>query len=221
MARQARIVIPGIPHHVTQRGTGGEDVFRIRRDYEMYLELLARHAEASGMRVPGYCLMRNHVHIVAMPAVETSLARVLRDTHSRYGQWLNWRHSRVGHVWQGRYYSCPMDEGHTPAAMRYVERNPVRAGIVTEPWHYEWSSARAHVGGRDLTGMLDLERWSGRWPPADWREFLRTPEDAAGLELLRTGTAGGWPLGSHEFIADLERRLGRRLRPRPVGRPGS
>jgi len=199
---------------VTHCGNGRQDVFLVRGDREAYLGLLRKHAHERGLSILGYCIMTTHVHVVAVPEAQASLAQALGSAHSQFAQWWNWRHARSGHLWEGRFYSCCMDEGHTTAAMRYVERNPVRAGLVTEPWQYEWSSARAHVGGSDAAWILDLQAWRTRWPAEEWLEFVRTPEDPVVIGSLRSSTSRGWPLGSDEFVAGLELRLGRRLRPR-------
>lgn len=127
---------------------------------------------------------------------------------------------RSGHLWQNRFYSCPLDEPHTWAALRYVERNPVRARLVRRPWRYRWSSAAAHVGqSADEFALLDLEAWPAEWRPAKRRSLLTEPLDAVATEQLRRCTHTGRPLAEDSFLSKLERKLGRRLRPRPVGRP--
>jgi putative transposase len=219
MPRVSRIVLPGLPHHITQRGNNRQDVFFVADDYRAYLALLREQKERFGLEVVGYCLMSNHVDLVAVPSSATSLAKAIGRTHFRYTQYVNRLHGRSGHLWQNRFYSCALDEGHTEAALRYVERNPVRAGMVQKAWRYEWSSAAAHVTGRDRSGLLDLDAWHERWDAGAWREVLQEPEDEAALGRLRESTARGWPLGSDSFLSKLERVLGRRVRPLPVGRP--
>ena len=219
MPRVARIVIPGVPHHVTQRGNNRQDVFFVDDDRQAYLALLKEHADGFGLQVLGYCLMTNHVHIVATPLGEDSLAKAIGRTHFRYTQWINRLHGRSGHLWQNRFHSCLLDERHAVAAVRYVERNPVRAKLVRAPWRYGWSSAGAHVGQRDAAGLLDLDAWTARWSGEEWREMLREPEDEGFVMSLRLSTSRGRPLGSDVFVSKLERAVGRRLRPLPVGRP--
>ncbi|HPD16451.1 MAG TPA: transposase [Planctomycetota bacterium] len=220
MPRIARIVIPGLAHHVTQRGNNRQDVFFTDDDRAAYLALLARHAREFGLRVLGYCLMTNHVHLVAVPEAEDSLARAVGRTDFVYAQAVNRLHGRCGHLWQNRFHSCPLDEAHLAAAVRYAERNPVRARMVRLAWRYPWSSAAAHVGeAGDPSGLLDLAAWRERWSAAEWRELLRSDPAEEELLGLRFRTRRGRPLGSDAFLGRLEAALGRRLRALPVGRP--
>ena len=219
MPRIGRIVIPGCPHHITQRGNNRDDVFFVDDDRRTYLEMLADEAERFGLEVLGYCLMTNHVHLVAAPGSAESLARAVGRTHWRYTRYANRLQGRSGHLWQNRFYSCALDEEHFWRALAYVERNPVRAKLVRRPWRWPWSSAAAHCGAADPTGLLDLPAWRERLDGADWREQLTQPEDETALARLRRTTARGRPLGSDSFLSKLERILGRRLRPLPVGRP--
>jgi len=219
MPRLARIVLPGVPHHITQRGNNRQDVFFIDDDRRVYLDLLGQHAERFGLKVLGYCLMANHVHLIATPSAEESLAKAVGRTHFRYTQYVNRLHRRSGHLWQNRFYSCALDEVHLWRAMRYTERNPVRGKLVRAAWDYPWSSAAAHTGGDDASGLLDLAQWTRLWRPVKWRAELRSPEDEQALSRIRLSTHRGRPLGSDSFLSKLERRLGRRLRPLPVGRP--
>ena len=188
------------------------------------------------MAVEGYCLMANHVHLIATPAAPDSLAKAVGRTHWLYTQYVNRLHGRCGHLWQNRFYSCGLDEPHFWTAMVYVERNPVRGRLVRKAWRYAWSSAAAHCGQPDATategapGLLDLRRWAKMLPAtgpqadpveklAAWREALSAPLDDETVAKLRTWTHRGRPLGSDRFVAKLERLVGRRLRPLPVGRP--
>ena len=219
MPRTARTVIAGSAHHVTQRGNNRQDVFFVDDDRKNYLSLLKKYSEAEGLRVLAYCLMSNHVHMVVEPGEERSLGRAMARTHLAYTQYINRLHGRSGHLWQSRFYSCGMEDKHLWMAIRYVERNPVRAGIVGKAWEYEWSSAGAHSGDPDRSGLLDMEDWGRRTCGEDWKQELAgadTPED---LQRLRAGTRHGRPLGSDAFISKLEVRFGRRLRALPHGRP--
>jgi len=244
MPRVARIVIPGCPHHITQRGNNRQDVFFVDGDRVRYLEILAEQSERFGLTVDGYCLMTNHVHLVATPAGPESLAKAVGRTHWLYTQYVNRLHGRCGHLWQNRFYSCTLDETHFWSAMVYVERNPVRAKRVRRAWEYPWSSAAAHCGvapprakaGTGTSsacglrasqspfsppaGLLDLAAWANMLPPdGTWRDSLAEPTDEALAAKLRLWTHRGRPLGSDRFVAKLERLVGRRLRPLPVGRP--
>ena len=218
MPRVARIVVPGVPHHVTQRGNNRQTVFFSDDDRRFYLALLQEISERFRMAVLAYCLMPNHVHIVATPASEDSLAKGIGRTNFRYAQRINRLRRRCGHLWQNRFYSCALEEVHLWRAIRYVERNPVRAGLVRLPWRYGWSSASAHIGGPDASGLLDMPAWREEWKPLRWADALREPDDEA-VNRIRAGTHTGRPCGEEDFLSRLERRLGRRLRPLPVGRP--
>lgn len=149
MPRLARIVVPGCPHHVTQRGNRRERVFFQPDDYRLYLALLAQAASRSQTEVWTYCLMPNHVHLILTPQAEDGLRATLAEAHRRYTRFINERHGWTGHLWQGRFGSVPMDEDHLAAAVRYVSLNPVRAGLAKRAEDWEWSSVRAHLAGQD------------------------------------------------------------------------
>ena len=218
MGRIARVVVPGCWHHVTQRGNRQQTVFHNDAERAMYLELLARYCRRAAVAITGYCLMGNHVHLIAVPACETGLAKALGRTHNDYARWLNVRRAETGHVWQNRFYSCPLDEWHRWEALRYVELNPVRAHLAAEAAAWRWSSAAAHLAGRDPAGIVDLTAWSAQWNARTWREVLRCGvEDAALLERIREATRTGRPCGSEEFGARLEASMRRFLRPRKRG----
>ena len=219
MPRQARVVAPGCALHVTQRGNNRQDVFFVDDDRRVYLETLRQQAARWRLDVLGYCLMTNHVHLVAAPADKKSLAKAIGRTDFLYTQYVNRMHGRSGHLWQNRFYSCALDEVHLWRALCYVERNSVRARRVRLAWNYRWSSGPAHTGQIDPSGLLDLAEWRQTWTPAKWRRQLADPEDAQGLARLRLSTHRGRPLGSDSFLSKLEHRLGCRLRPLPVGRP--
>ena len=160
MPRVARRIVPGFPHHITQRGTNRQIVFYTQQDRRVYLELLRENSRQAGVRILAYCLMVNHIHLIAIPEQSDGLAICLRRTHGRYAQYLNARRLRSGHLWQNRFYSCPMDNAHLWIALQYVEQNPVRAGLVEAAEAFPWSSASAHSSGKDTTRLLDMEFWS-------------------------------------------------------------
>ena len=232
MPRIARVVAPDTPHHLTQRGNkptppkqprlrrpDRQDIFFTNGDRRVYLECLREESTRYGLRIMAYCLMTNHVHLLAIPRAAESLAKGLGRTHYAYTLMVNHLHGRSGHLWQNRFYSCPLDEGHYWAAARYVERNPVRAKMVDQAWEYPWSSASAHVGGQDPQRVLDLEGWPEPWTGASWQRELTNEEDEALVGRLRTNTHKGRPLGTDSFLSKLETLLNRRLRARPPGRP--
>jgi len=215
--RMARVVVPGVPHHVTQRGNRREEVFLVRSDYRRYLRLLADYAPERGLRILAYCLMPNLVHIVAVPDAPGSLASVLKPVHLRYAQHVNLSQQFGGRVWQGRFFSCPLDAQHTAAAIRYVECNPVRAGIERRAVNYEWSSAAAHAGlRRDRLLSPDIGNWVS---VVAWSEWLAEMEPENFATRLRLHTRTGRPLGQDSFVQKLEEKSGRRLRALPRGRP--
>jgi len=217
MARIARIVVPGIPHHVTQRGNRRQPVFFGDADYQLYVGLMSEWCRRYAVEVWAYCLMPNHIHLVVVPETAAGLARAVGEAHRRYTVLVNRRERWTGYLWQGRFSSCPLDEKHLLMAVRYVEQNPVRARLVRQPWRYGWSSAAAHVRGRDdglvrVKPMLELVS-------EDWRGYLGQETGQTDKALLQLHSRTGRPLGAPEFIARLEARLKRRIGLGIRGRP--
>jgi putative transposase len=220
MPRTARIVVPGMAHHVTQRGNNRQDVFFVDDDHRAYLKILAEQCRRYGVTILAYCLMTNHVHLIVMPARAEALAKAIGRTHWLYSRYINRMHRRSGHAWQNRFYSCPLDDEHVVIATRYAERNPLRAGICRLARRYRWSSAAVHCGAeRDELGLLDLKTWRKLAAGLDWDEQLGAPLEDRELAGVRRATHTGRPLASDGLISKLEHKLGRRLRPLPVGRP--
>ena len=219
MARFPRVVVVDIPHHVTQRGNARQVILATDADRLTYLALLREYAPLYGLSLLGYCLMSNHVHLIAVPHHQTALAQSLKQAHGRYATYWNGRQSLSGHVWQGRFYSCPLDEKHLWEALRYVERNPVRAGMMEQPQPWPWSSAAAHCGLASPDPMLEMQRWSQRWSVPEWHAFLAEAESSTEVTALRQFTHTGRPLGSPEFVARLEASTLRALAGRERGRP--
>jgi len=215
MGRIGRIVVPGLPHHVTQRGNKNAPVFAADGDREVYLAMLRKSAARRGMRIWAYCLMTNHVHLVVVPEREDSLSLALHDAHSAYANWFNKKAGIPGNLWRNRFYSCVMDEPHLWAAVRYVERNPVAAGMVDRAEEHPWSSAAAHCGLRQDTTLSEGFPFPG--VVADWRSWL-ADEDVAVTNEIRANTRLGLPCGAGDFINTLESKTGRLLRHRRVGR---
>jgi len=215
-----RAVAVDCPHHVTQRGNGRQNVFFTDRDREVYLAAFFDYAARYALRVWGYCLMSNHVHFIVVPERERSLARVFGRTHSDYARYANLTQRSCGHLWQARFYSCALDEVQTWRALAYVERNPLRAGLVNEAEQYRWSTAAAHCQEDSMDQRLDLHEWRRCFTGERWRETLRlgVPE-TAWEERIREATRRGCPLGSEAFVERVGRQLGRDLQPRPPGRP--
>jgi len=210
-----------VAHHVTQRGIDQQKVFFADADRRAYLDCLASYCSQAGVRILAYCLMSNHVHLVAVPEEAKALGVALRGAHGRYSQYLNSVRQRMGHLWQNRYYSCAMDDKHLWAALRYVERNPVRANLVARPEDYEWSSAAAHVGLRSegRRPILDWQFHTHAGGKERWIELLAEPDELLTIRSLQRGTFTGRPVGSADFVAKLEEELGRPLAPRQGKRP--
>lgn len=214
MPRMARLVVPHYPHHVTQRGNRRQAVFFCEADYACYRSLLAEACARTASRVWAYCLMPNHVHLVMVPRTEDGLRAALGEAHRRYTRRINSRQQWRGHLWQERFYSFVMDEPHLLAAVRYVERNPVSAGLCREPWEWRWSSARAHVQGRNDV-LVEVEPMLGLVP--DWCSYVQSVETDAIENQMQRHARTGRPLGDDGFIEALEALTGRRLKRRKPG----
>jgi putative transposase len=214
MARLARVVAAGLPHHVTQRGNRRQRVFFSDDDYATYRALLAEGCEAAGVAVWAYCLMPNHVHLILVPSDADGLRAALGEAHRRHTRHVNFREGWRGYLWQGRFASFPMDEQHLLACARYVELNPVRAKLERRARDWRWSSARAHLEGRD-DDLVTARPLLALAP--DWAEFLRGGLSAEEHAAIRAGERTGRPLGSPRFTARLEKRLGRTLARRKPG----
>jgi len=159
MARLARVVVPGIPYHVTHRGNRRDAIFYDNEDREVYLALLNDYGQRHGLALWAYCLMTNHVHLLVVPGHEKSMAEAIGRTHMRYARWLNKKRGWCGHLWANRYYSTALDENHLWTAARYVEANPLRARMVVRAEHYPWSSCAVHCGAAaDAAGLLHTQR---------------------------------------------------------------
>jgi len=218
MARLPRVIAVDGPHHVTQRGNGRRFILDSDRDRGVYLDLLRQSLTLRDVAMMGYCLMSNHVHLVLVPGRAESLGLALKHAHGRYASYWNAIHHSSGHVWQGRYYSCPLDAAHVWAALRYTELNPVRAGLVTECAAWKWSSAVIHCAAVPESGWLAMELWKSRWNSDGWRAFLEAQENASELAAIRMSTHTGRPLGTTEFVHALERSTRRLLAPQKRGR---
>jgi putative transposase len=218
MGRQARVVLPGRAHHITQRGNLQQPVFFCDADRKMYLNLLRDHALRAEMRILSYCLMTNHIHLVVVPEHLDSLRHGLGRTHNDYARWLHVRQRQTGHLWQNRFFSCPLDEAHLAETLRYVEMNPVRAGLAKAASAWEWSSAQARIAGRDLHGLMHDSAFDSECIGDNWKRILESGWAATALwKRIREATQTGRPLGGNAFIDAAERETGRPLRPAKRG----
>jgi putative transposase len=224
MARLARTVVPGAPHHVTQRGDHRQQVFFGEDDYAFHRDLVAAAAKHAGTEVWAWCLMPNHVHFIMTPAGPDGLRAVFAEAHRRYTARIHARLKLTGHLWQGRFSSTAMDERHLLAAARYVPMNPVRAGLAARAEDWPWSSARAHLSGASdgITTVAPLLDRIG-----DFTGFLAGAEDEAAVRAIRRSRTTGRPVGDEAWTRRLEAALGRSLvarrpgpRPKPRGESG-
>ena len=218
MARMPRVVVPDYPHHVTQRGNRRQRTFFCESDYRYYIELLSRFARKAKTEIWAYCLMPNHVHLVMVPNCEDGLRATLGEAHRHYTRHVNSREGWRGHLWQERFHSFIMDENHLMAAVRYVERNPVAAGLCELPEEWKWSSAIPHIRRKDdalVRVRPMLERVN------DWRDYLSGSSDSEDFENIEKHIRTGRPLGSPEFVRKLERLTGKDLAIKPPGRKRS
>jgi len=220
MPRLARTVFAGVPHHITQRGNRREDVFYVEEDYKTYLEWLSHYSQQHQLEILAYCLMTNHIHLVAVPADEGSMQQVLKPLHMRYAQRINRIRKWKGHFWQGRYFSSPMDECYMWSTIRYVERNPVRARMVSKAEDYPWSSAASHCGWVADSVLSSHPQWKKLTEHVDdWSAWLAEGDDPSELTIIRRNIEKGLPCGSELFVKNLEKMLGRSLQFRQQGRP--
>jgi putative transposase len=214
MARLARVVAPGIPHHITQRGNRRMKTFFCEADYREYLHLMAQWCNRCKVQIWSYCLMPNHVHLIAVPEFEDSLHKAIGEAHRRYTRYINFQKGWKGHLWQGRFASYPMGEQYLVAVARYIVLNPVRAGLVKKPGDYKWSSAHAHFQGKDdilvkvepIAAIVD-----------DWQDLLKTDLTEEKKEAIRKHESTGRPLGNASFLNRLEKMINRSLKKQKPG----
>ena len=215
MPRMPRLVVPGFAHHITQRGGRKQQTFFEESDYAAYLRRLRERLVEVEISIWAYCLMPNHVHFVAVPRTEDALSKLFGHVHAQYARAINKAHEWQGHLWQERFFSTVMDEPHTMAAMRYVEQNPVRAGLCGRPDEWLWSSTRAHLGLADdpLVDLKATERVVD-----DWAEYLERAADPGIQQKIRSATRTGRPAGGSVFVEMLEEVTGKSIRPQKGGR---
>lgn len=214
MARLARVVIPGHPHLVTQRGNGGARTFFEDGDYALYRDLLAANCKAAGVEVWAWCLMPNHVHLILVPSDPDGLRHALARVHRSYAGTIQARRKRTGHFWRGRFGAVAMDEQYLAAALRYVSLNPVRARLARRAQDWRWSSTRAHLRGKD-DGLTALAPIRNRF--LEFGDLLATEPEADLFDALRSAESIGRPLGGNRFLARIERQTGRVLKPAKRG----
>ena len=218
MPRIARIIAPGYPHHITQRGNNRATVFFDDEDRQTYLKLLAGYSQKHHFRIWAYCLMSNHIHLLAVPETENSLARGIGLTNQMYTQYLNRKLSQSGRIWQNRFFSCVVEnEQYLWAVARYIERNPIKAELAARVDEYRWSSAKAHVTDVD-DSLLSADSWLSSQDRSAYNEFVCLEDEETDI-IIRRATNSGRPFGSESFIDMLEFHLNQALKPGKPGRP--
>ena len=213
MARMPRLVVPGYPHHVTQRGNRRMKTFFCHQDYHYYLELLAEYKHEAEVEIWAYCLMPNHIHVVAIPEREDSLAHLFSKVHRHYSRYINFREGWKGHLWQERFHSFVMDEQYLMATVRYVELNPLRAKLCNELSEWPWSSYHAHIFATN-DDVLTVEPMISR--VGDWKEYIHQQNSLRDDEIRQHGRTGR-PAGDSAFVTHLEALTGRMLAKRKPG----
>ena len=225
MARLGRYFVKDQPLHVIQRGNNRQRIFFADQDYQIYRHWLAEAAAQYGCTIHAYVLMTNHVHLLVTPRGPESLPRLMQSLGRRYVRYVNGARRRSGTLWEGRYRAAPIDsERYLLACSRYIELNPVRAGLARRPQDYRWSSYRKlALGAADaLVAPHELYRALGRSAAARqaaYRALFREALDAELIDALRDATQGGWALGDERFQRKIARAAGRRAAPLPLGRP--
>jgi len=217
MARLARSIVAGYPHHVVQRGNYDQPVFGAECDYQRYLGWLEEYSSRYAVGIWAYCLMPNHVHFICVPKTGDSLARAFNTLHMRYAQYFNGKKAVCGHLWRARFMSCTLDDPSVHEEVRFIETNPVRKGIVERAEDYPWSSARSHVMGTSDPLLADGGFFQN--VPPDWRAYLAGRGEDLVIRRVRERLKTGRPAGDVSFVRELEGILGRRLEARPRGRP--
>jgi putative transposase len=219
MTRLARIVVPGWIHHLTQRGNHRQQVFFSDSDRLVYMTLLEKYTSLQQVALIGYCLMTNHIHLALIPSSKDSLGASAGRLHHDYARYKNLQSGQTGHLWQDRFFSCPVENDRTWQALGYIELNPVRVKLVANAWDWKWSSARAHATGFDPSGLLDMGMWRRQFDGPGWRKYLEEmARDQRLRDEIRKATATGRLLGSSATAERLERILGRPILPQRRGR---
>ncbi len=207
MPRKARLVVPNYPHHVTQRGNRKQAVFFCEDDYRLYQHLLVQSKSKANVEIWGYCLMPNHVHFVVTPNTEDGIRKLFQEAHRRYTKRINERQEWLGHLWQERFHSCVMDETHLLAAVRYIELNPVRAGLCDKATDWPWSSVHAHLSGTS-DGLVDPLAMRSRI--SDWHDYLSNGSGNIDPAVLSVHARSGRPIGDDHFLQQIELLTGQR-----------
>jgi len=215
MSRKARVVFPGNPHHITQRGTNKADVFIDAQDKRYFQYFLNEWTEKCDIEIWAYCIMTNHFHALLTPHDDESLGRCLHGIQFEYAQYFNARYARCGRLWQNRYFSNPVDAGeHTWSVVSYIENNPVLAGLVQNAVEWEWSSARTTLLGKP--NSVQLHKWLDE---RERKRFSQLIQNEDRTKKIKLAVSTGKPYGSPAFVEKVERLLHRTLKMGITGRP--
>ena len=216
MPRIARVVLPDVPYHITQRGNYRQDVFEDEEDKRFYMELFTYYSKEHGLKLYAWCLMDNHVHFVVESSSATTLAKVFNTVHMRYSQYFNKKKGVRGHLWQGRFFSCPLDKCHLYEAIRYVELNPIRAGISSHLKDYIWCSAYSRLCNDKTIPLNSIKRYL---EIDNWEEYLKEAVNEEIIATFKSNTKSGRPSGDKRFVNKIEKMTGRSFKVKQVGRP--
>jgi putative transposase len=225
MPRRPRLFLSNVPQHIIQRGNNRQACFYADEDYRLYLDWLREYAAMAGCAVHAYVLMTNHVHLLISAEHAEATGALMKALGQRYVQYVNRTYRRSGTLWEGRYRSClTEEEDYLLACQRYIELNPVRAGMVAHPADYRWSSYRANAQGEADSllrrhDVFDRLGTSAAHREAAYRERFRTALEPGLVDEIRSATNGNYALGSAAFAAQISAALGRRALPGKAGRP--
>ena len=225
MPRRARVLIPGVPLHLIQRGNNRSVCFFSDDDYLFYMELLAEQASKSGCKIHAWCLMSNHVHLLVSPQEQSSAGSLMKGIGQRYVQYVNRTYGRSGTLWEGRFRSCLVQsESYVLACYRYIEMNPVRAKMVTHPAEYRWSSYRANAQSEFSCCITPHAQYLSLGGPNTstaeaYRELFRNELGIGLVDQIRAATNGNYVLGGSRFANEIEAVIGRRAQRGHPGRP--
>lgn len=199
-------MIPGWPHHVTHRGNHQQTVFHSDHDRQIHLSLLDKYFSRHELKMIGYNLMDNHVHLMIIPKKKSSFSDGIRNLQPDFARWQNLQHNGIGHLWENRFFSCPVEEESIWKVLSYIDLNRVRAGLVEKAWDWEWCSASAHITGFDSTGLLDMNLWKKFFNGTSWKAFLEQAHlDKSTPQSIRKATYRGQPFARVELIKNSNR----------------
>jgi putative transposase len=225
MPRRPRIIFPGIPLHIIQRGNNRQACFFADEDYLFYLDWLKEYAQGSGCLIHAFVLMTNHVHLLLTPSFSYSAGELMKRLGQRYVQYVNKTYKRSGTLWEGRFRSSIVQqEEYLFSCQRYIEMNPVRAEIVKHPGEYRWSSYRTNGQGEKSELITPQNLYlslgkSRKEREEAYRELFRYDLEPGEIDKIRKATNGNFALGNERFSEEISKNLGRRVSPGKAGRP--